>query len=133
MMCAVSFLFLTFFSLSAQLFSCRHKPLEVEHSTQTGETNSSNTPSAGSPYLVDINTAGIHELSILPGIGEITAGKIIAERNANGPFRSTEDLQRVHGIGRKKIEALEAMVAPIAVSRLAEAAPVSDTPTKPST
>lgn len=69
-------------------------------------------------YLVDVNAAGVHELCILPGVGEITARKIIAERETNGPYQSLEDLQRVNGIGAKKIQTLAPYVAPIAGSNV---------------
>ena len=51
---------------------------------------------------VNINTATAEQLDTLPGIGESTAQKIIADREANGPFSSPEDLKRVSGIGDKK-------------------------------
>lgn len=63
-------------------------------------------------YFVDINRAEIPELMLLPGIGERTATKIVQERETNGLFQSLKDLDRVPGIGMKKIEALEAYVLP---------------------
>ncbi|WP_139652961.1 ComEA family DNA-binding protein [Raoultibacter phocaeensis] len=59
---------------------------------------------------VNINAAGAEELDGLPGIGEATALKIIADREANGPFASIEDLQRVSGIGAKKFAQLAELV-----------------------
>lgn len=55
---------------------------------------------------ININTATALQLQELDGIGEATAAKIIADREANGPFRTIEDLTRVSGIGEKKLEAL---------------------------
>ena len=49
--------------------------------------------------LVDVNTAGLDELTALPGIGEVRAQAILDDRAANGPFRRPEDLIRVKGIG----------------------------------
>lgn len=69
-------------------------------------------------YLVDINSANEHELRLLPGIGEVMAQKIVADRDANGPFQSIEDLERVPGIGKKKRESLEPFLAPIAGSEV---------------
>ena len=57
---------------------------------------------AASKGKVSINSAGINELVTLPGIGEATARKIVADREANGPFQTLEDLMRVSGIGEKK-------------------------------
>ena len=53
--------------------------------------------------LVDINTAGVEELSTLPGIGE---GRSVRYREANGAFESVEALTEVSGIGEKKLEEL---------------------------
>lgn len=63
--------------------------------------------SVGGP--VNINSAGVAELDTLPGIGQVTAGKIVADRTANGPFGSLDDLARVSGIGDAKIGALEGL------------------------
>jgi competence protein ComEA len=48
---------------------------------------------------VDLNHAGRAELLLLPGVGEAMADRIIAYRNANGPFRNVNDLRRVNGVG----------------------------------
>lgn len=60
--------------------------------------------------LVNINTADETLLESLPGIGSSTAHKIVADREENGPFTSTEDLKRVSGIGDKKFEALSELI-----------------------
>ena len=54
--------------------------------------------------LVDINTAGLEELTALPGIGEARAQAILEDRAANGPYRYPEDLLRVRGIGEGILE-----------------------------
>lgn len=51
------------------------------------------------PQKVNINTAGSWLLQLLPGIGEVLAGRIIEYRNGNGGFRIIEDLKKVEGIG----------------------------------
>ncbi|MDO4443133.1 MAG: ComEA family DNA-binding protein [Slackia sp.] len=63
--------------------------------------------SSASSSLVNINTAGIEELDSLAGVGPATAQAIVDEREANGPFASVEDIQRVSGIGEKKFEKLK--------------------------
>ena len=60
--------------------------------------------------LVNINTATVEILDTLPGIGESTAGKIINDRDKNGPFEAIEDIQRVSGIGESKFENLKDMI-----------------------
>ncbi len=59
---------------------------------------------------VNINTATVEQLDSLPGVGESTAQKIIADREENGPFGSPEDLKRVSGIGDKKYEDLADLI-----------------------
>ena len=59
---------------------------------------------------VNINRADVATLDTLPGVGESTAQKIIADREANGPFASIEDLKRVSGIGEKKFEQLADLI-----------------------
>jgi competence protein ComEA len=57
---------------------------------------------------VNLNRASVAELQNLPRIGPATAAKIVADREANGPFRSVDDLSRVSGIGEKTIAGLRA-------------------------
>lgn len=59
---------------------------------------------------VNINTAQQAELETLPGIGEATAKKIIAYREANGSFATIESLKDVSGIGDKKYADLADMI-----------------------
>ncbi|WP_246855029.1 ComEA family DNA-binding protein [Cellulomonas sp. Y8] len=53
----------------------------------------------GSGGVVDVNTAGSAELQGLPGIGPVLADRIVAWREANGPFGSVDALLDVSGIG----------------------------------
>lgn len=59
---------------------------------------------------VSINHAAAAELELLPGVGPVLAGRIVEERQAHGPFRSIEDLQRVRGIGAKTADKLRPFV-----------------------
>ncbi len=54
---------------------------------------------AGAP--VNVNTAGVQELTSLPGVGPALAGRIVEHRKQSGPFRRAEDLLAVKGIGPK--------------------------------
>lgn len=47
---------------------------------------------------IDINSATWEELTLLPGIGETIAQRIVAYRRENGPFESIGDLSKVRGI-----------------------------------
>ncbi len=48
---------------------------------------------------ININTATATELETLPRIGPTMAQRIVAYREANGPFKTIEDIQDVPGIG----------------------------------
>jgi competence protein ComEA len=57
--------------------------------------------SASSSPGVDLNTATATQLDSLPGIGPVTAERILAWRTEHGSFRRVEELQEVEGIGPK--------------------------------
>jgi competence protein ComEA len=61
---------------------------------------------------VSLAVATIDDLDELPGIGPVTAQKIVDWRTAHGPFRSVEDLDDVPGIGPARIEQLRDLVTP---------------------
>ena len=60
--------------------------------------------------LIDLNTASARELEALPNIGPVMAGRIIAHRDANGPFANIDDVMNVPGIGPKTLDAIRQMV-----------------------
>ena len=57
-------------------------------------------------FPIDINRADTEQLTALPGIGEVLAQRIIAYREENGSFLSTDELKNVEGIGEKRLEAI---------------------------
>lgn len=59
--------------------------------------------SAGPGGAVDLNRASAAELESLPGIGPALASRIVAHREANGPFAQPADLLEVSGIGEKTL------------------------------
>jgi len=59
---------------------------------------------------VNINTATVEELQTLPGIGAITAQRIVEYRQTHGPFQKVEDLLNIKGIGEKKLEKIKPLV-----------------------
>ncbi len=59
---------------------------------------------------IDINLATVQELMRLPGIGKVTAQKIVEYRTSNGKFSSIEDLLKVKGIGESKFEKIKIYV-----------------------
>ncbi len=61
-------------------------------------------------FKIELNSATWVEWSQLPGIGQVLAQRIVEYREQNGPFRDVEDLDRVKGIGPKKIDAVRPFV-----------------------
>lgn len=55
---------------------------------------------------INVNTADAQTLAQLPGIGEVLAQRILAERAQNGLFHFPGELLAVSGIGEKKLQAI---------------------------
>ena len=53
---------------------------------------------------ININTASVDELTQLQKVGPKTAENIVAYRDANGPFKTVDDLKNVKGVGDKILE-----------------------------
>ena len=62
------------------------------------------------PALVNLNTATSEELQTLPGVGPVTAQRILEYRESYGAFQSTNELLEVSGIGQKTFEQLQELV-----------------------
>ena len=58
---------------------------------------------------LDLNTATLEQLDTLPGVGEVTAGRIIAYRSAH-PFTAVDELLEVPGIGQRRFDQLKDLV-----------------------
>jgi competence ComEA-like helix-hairpin-helix protein len=61
-------------------------------------------------FTVDVNQADWPELSLLPGIGEVVARRIVEYRKQHGPFEKVEDLLKVPGIGPKTFSRIRPFV-----------------------
>ncbi|MGV3524387.1 MAG: helix-hairpin-helix domain-containing protein [Candidatus Sericytochromatia bacterium] len=99
-------------------FEKKLQPGEVVHIPQTenkpqeavspSETSVPSAPAvtsekAATGQRIALNTASLHELEALPGVGPALAARILSYRQAHGPFRKPEDLLEVKGIGEKKL------------------------------
>jgi competence protein ComEA len=61
---------------------------------------------------VDLNSATLEQLEALPGIGPVTAQKILDYRQQHGAFHSVDELQGVPGIGPAHMAQLKGLVIP---------------------
>lgn len=60
--------------------------------------------------LINLNTASVKQLSHLPGIGPKTAAAILHLRKTQGPLKKLKDLEKVKGLGPKKIQKIASLV-----------------------
>ena len=61
-------------------------------------------------HRIDLNTADIAALGLLPGVGPNIAQRIIDYRNAHGHFTKVDDLQNISGIGERTVERIRPYV-----------------------
>ena len=78
-------------------------PPPPDAATTPGGPNT--TPSAP----LDLNTATLEQLDTLPGVGEVTANRIITYRTAH-PFTTVDELLEVPGIGQRRFDQLKDLV-----------------------
>ncbi|MDQ3001571.1 MAG: helix-hairpin-helix domain-containing protein [Fibrobacterota bacterium] len=92
---------------SAAVFStslgAKSKPSTVLNAGPRASNRSGKTGFSGK---VNLNRAGMEELTQVKGLGEKTAKAILEYRNAHGLFQELRDLLHVKGIGEKKLEKL---------------------------
>jgi competence protein ComEA len=61
---------------------------------------------------VQLSTATLEQLDSLPGVGPVTAQKILDYRLEHGAFHSVDELDAVPGIGPKRLDQLRDLVVP---------------------
>ncbi len=77
-------------------------------------------PGYAAEATVNINSAGVEELALLPRVGATVAQRIVDFRDANGDFEAAEELMLVKGIGEKTFELIRPYVALEGATTLAE-------------
>ena len=72
--------------------------------------NNVGTNDIGASKIININLATANELEEIPGVGPVTAEKIIQYRIEHGLFRKLEDLTKISGIGDKTFEKMKSTI-----------------------
>jgi comEA protein len=72
---------------------------------------------------INLNTASSEELQQVPGIGPVTAEKILQMRKSYGAFKSVDDLSAIRGIGPKRLEKMRKYLT---VGKPTRTSPMSD-------
>jgi competence protein ComEA len=95
-------------NLAAPLADGTQVVVPVKTATAAGGAGSASAP-AGPVHL---NVATLEQLDALPGVGPVTAQKILDYRQKHGAFSSLEELDAIPGIGPARIEQLRDAAAP---------------------
>ena len=66
----------------------------------------------GQAAPISLSTATAEQLDTLPGVGPVTAQKIVAYRAEHGPFTSVAQLDAIPGIGPARLDELRGLVVP---------------------
>ena len=85
-------------------------PVCVEAAQRAARDGAVSAGQGVSGELVDLNQASAAQLENLPGIGAVTAERIIEYRRDNGGFKKTEELMNVRGIGERSFLRLRPLV-----------------------
>lgn len=124
---AILFLLVTFGVGSAIVWYRRNLPpppvelalldsLQVHASHIPSATTRSATNDSARLFLkknkgsINVNTATLAELIELPGVGEVLAQRILDYRAQHGKFKRVDDLEKVNGLGKRKVQAMKARV-----------------------
>ena len=103
-------------NLAARVGDREHWNLPNRGAATVSEVSVSATESSGglqatanNQGMINLNSASASDMEALPGIGEVKAGAIVADREANGPFESVEAVLDVTGIGPATLEGIRGL------------------------
>ena len=85
-------------------------PVYVEAAQNTAGSGLASAGQHASGEPMDLNQASAAQLESLPGIGAVTAERIIEYRQEHGGFKKTEELMNVRGIGERSFLKLRPLV-----------------------
>lgn len=80
---------------------------------------------------MNVNTATAEQLQLVPGIGPVTAEKILQMRKSYGAFKSVDDLLAIRGLGPKRLDKMRKYLTvgkPVAPKSASQAVPAPKTP-----
>ena len=85
-------------------------PARVSGAGAAGISGGSGSAAPAGP--VHLNVATLEQLDALPGVGPVTAQKILDYRQKHGAFGSVDELDAISGIGPARLDQLRDLVAP---------------------
>ena len=104
---------LTGFNLARRLTDGEHVvvgPVAPAAGAAPAGSAGSGAPPAGSGAKIDLNIATLADLDTLPGVGPVTAQRILDWRSQHGRFTSVDQLREIEGIGETRFARLKDLV-----------------------
>jgi len=93
-----------------QAMQSSSQPAENDDSGQVAGVTTQAPAQSYTTGKININSASASQLDSLPGIGPAYAGRIIDYREANGGFKTIEEIENIKGIGPKTFQKLKDLI-----------------------